>query len=210
MQLGKYNITFSNIGIWPRSIKLAACFFLIIIYSGFVYWFDISNQQQVLVVAQQKESKLKLELANKYQLAANLPAYKQQLQTVRDNFAKLVAQLPSENQMHSLLDEISEASKSVGLQLVTLVPQREMPQGFYAIYPLQITVRGTYDQMGNFVSKLASLNRIVIPGDYTINISKKDKEDNLPGEHLTMAMQLNTYRYLPAKPLTPKAMKVDK
>lgn len=155
----------------------------------------------MLTSGQKKELQLKFDLDSKYYTAANLLAYKKQLLTITDIFQSLLEELPGSNQLSELIDDISGASKTAGLQIMSLVPQKDQAQSFYVLFPIQISVVGRYHQLGDFVSKLAGLNRIIIPGDYTITAlapaAGKDKKVDLSQENLAMVMQINTYRYIP-------------
>ena len=62
--------------------------------------------------------------------------------------------------------------------------------GNYARLPIQIAVRGTYHQLGTFVSGVASLPRIVTVHNIHIKLSGKT------GDELTMTAIAQTYRAL--------------
>ena len=53
-------------------------------------------------------------LRNKYQLAANLKLYREQLATMEVQFAELLKMLPSENEMPGLLDDLTFVATDAG------------------------------------------------------------------------------------------------
>jgi type IV pilus assembly protein PilO len=56
---------------------------------------------------------------------------------------------------------VSQTGLSAGLEFELFQPQPEQPSEFYAQLPINIKVNGTYHQLGEFVSGLAQLPRIV-------------------------------------------------
>jgi type IV pilus assembly protein PilO len=62
---------------------------------------------------------------------------------------------------------------------------------FYAELPIKIRVTGSYHQMGEFVSGIAALPRIVTLDEMKITQENKDVYDNLSFE-----LTAKTYRYL--------------
>ena len=67
-------------------------------------------------------------------------------------------------------------------------PEKEKPQEFYAELPINIKVTGGYHELGQFVSDLAALPRIVTIGSIDIAADAKS--------NLTMSAVARTFRYL--------------
>ena len=75
-----------------------------------------------------------------------------------------------------------------------------MPRDFYAELPVSIKVTGSYHELGQFVSDVAALPRIVTVDSIDISSDKNGK--------LSMAAIARTYRYLEAEEIAfnkPKA-----
>jgi type IV pilus assembly protein PilO len=196
MKIGNFDATLNNIGSWPKQIRFGTYVLVLIIIAGLTYWFDTSKQIKKLHAVQKQEFQLKTELKKKYNDAANLLVYKQQLKNMQVMFESLMTQLPGNHQTYNLVDDISEAAKTAGLQLITLTPKTEQRVQFYAVFPIQIVVQGNYHQFGDFVSKLASINRIIVPSDFMITVPQGVVINNLANENLQMTMNINTYRYI--------------
>ena len=71
------------------------------------------------------------------------------------------------------------------------MPQAEIPKEFYAEKPIQIRLTGSYHEIGNFVSGIAALPRIVTLHNITITPETSDAYDVL-----SMEVTAQTYRYL--------------
>jgi len=145
---------------------------------------------------QNKELQLREDFQNKYQLAANLKLYREQLAVMEGQFAELLKMLPSENEMPGLLDDLTFAATDAGLRIKSLNWEAEIQRDFYIEFPIKMSVTGDYHQIGNMVSGVAKLPRIVSLHDFTI---KRDDSGTL-----TMDILAKTYRFKEGAELPPE------
>ncbi len=77
--------------------------------------------------------------------------------------------VPERNEVPNLLDDISTRAKIRGVNLAEVVPQPVAagPAPFDT-YVYKFAVIGRFDQIGEFLSDIASLRRIIVPYDVTI------------------------------------------
>ncbi len=183
------NIDPNNIGSWPYPVKIGAIALVCMLILFLGYWFVISDEIDQLSQAQKQEQSLKQTFLEKKALALNLPAYKQQMLTMNQAFGTLLRQLPDKTEVPNLLVDITQAGLGRGLQFVLFKPEAEKPLDFYAELPVSIKVTGTYHELGEFVSDLAALPRIV-------TLSQIDIASKAGTNHLTMTTLAKTYRYL--------------
>lgn len=183
------NIDLNNVAGWPLPIKIAgiALIGVLLLFAG--YWFVISDELVQYETEQQKELGLKETYLNKKGLAINLPAYKLQMEEMHQAFGTLLRQLPNKTEVPNLLVDITQAGLGRGLNFVLFKPDKEKPQEFYAELPINIKVTGNYHELGQFVSDLAALPRIVTVGNIDIT---SDPKNSL----LSMSAIARTYRYL--------------
>lgn len=183
------NIDFNNVAGWPLPIKIIgiAVIGVLLLFAG--YWFLISDELVQYEQEQQKERGLKDTYLTKKGLAINLPAYKLQMEEMHQAFGTLLRQLPNKTEVPNLLVDITQAGLGRGLNFVLFKPDKEKPQEFYAELPINIKVTGNYHELGQFVSDLAALPRIVTVG--SIDISSDPKTTLL-----NMSAVARTYRYL--------------
>lgn len=184
------NLDFQNMGSWPLPAKIVAVLVLCVAVLFAGYWFDIKDQLQVLDTARNKELDLKKVFEKKQAVAANLDAYRKQMAEMEKTFGALLLQLPSKTEIAELLVDISRVGLESGLEFELFKPQNERRKEFYAEFPIQIRVDGTYHQFGNFASGVAALPRIVTLHDFSIKPMKGSKGK------LVMEAMANTYRYL--------------
>ena len=131
------------------------------------------TRRRSLSASAQTEVDLRLTFENKQDKAANYQAYEDQLEEIKESFGTMLRQLPGETEIPSLIVDISQTGLAAGLQEKLFVPQPEIPRDFYAEKPINIRLTGSYHEIGNFVSGIAALPRIVTLHD--INITPEDR-----------------------------------
>ena len=179
-------------GRWPFPIRagvVAICFVLVTVL--LFYFFVYSKQQPILDQVRTEEITLRRTFEDKHRKAVNLAVYQQQLADIERSFGALLRQLPGKTEVPSLLVDISQVGVAAGLEEKLFQPSGEIKKDFYAELPIKIKVIGSYHQMGEFVSGIAALPRIVTLDEMKITRENKDVYDNLSFE-----LTAKTYRYL--------------
>ncbi len=182
----------NDVGRWPLAFRAAviAIVFILVMALG-IWFFIVKDKHPQLERAQKEEADLRVTFENKQRKAANFDAYKEQLAEIEESFGAMLRQLPGETEIPNLIVDISQTGLAAGLQEKLFVPQAEVPKDFYAEKPIQIRLTGSYHEIGNFVSSIASLSRIVTLHDITITPETTDSFDNL-----SMDVTAKTYRYI--------------
>jgi type IV pilus assembly protein PilO len=189
MDLSQLNeLDLRNVASWPLPARVIVIAIIFAGVLGLGYWLDIKDQGMRLEKAEQKEQELRHAFEVKAKKAANLQAYEQQLEEMRESFGAMLRQLPNKTEVAELLVDISQTGLASGLEFELFKPQSEVPKEFYAELPISIRVKGDYHEFGNFSSGVAALPRIVTVHDVAIEQSKE--------EGLTMNILAKTYRYL--------------
>lgn len=181
------DIDFENIGGWSQQVKI---FFAILLTLGVFlasYFLFVSDAIDIYKAEQDKELVLKGEFTEKYQRAANLKLYREQLAIMEVQFAELLKMLPSENEMPGLLDDLTFVATDAGLSIKSLDWEPEIARDFFIEFPIKMSVTGEYHQLGHMVSGVAKLPRIVSLHDFVI---KRDDAGNL-----SMDILAKTYRF---------------
>ena len=182
----------NDVGRWPLVFRagVIALVFVAVLGLG-VYWFIVKDKAPQLSRVQEEEQQLRLTFENKQRKAANYDAYKTQLTQIEQSFGTMLRQLPGQTEIPSLIVDISQTGLAAGLQEKLFVPQPEIPRDFYAEKPINIRLEGGFHELGNFVSGIAALPRIVTLHDITITRVSADSYDNL-----SMEVTAKTYRYI--------------
>jgi type IV pilus assembly protein PilO len=141
---------------------------------------DKKNQQAKADIAQGSLQKLRAQSAE----------YEQSLRVMR----QLV---PRSNEVPALLEDISTAARRVGLDLATVEPMPVLPGEQFDTYRYKLGVTGGYHPVGQFLSNVGSLNRIIAPVTMDIKlhpIADKTKARVKKGESLIdTQFQVQTY-----------------
>lgn len=178
-----------NPGAWPLYARVGAAVLLGIAILGGGTYVLIKPLREELIAEEAKEGDLRKKFENNQRKAAALDLYKEQLAEMERNFGAMLKQLPSKSEVANLLNDISQTRVASSLEEELFQPVGEVPKEFYAEIPNRIVVTGNYHEMGNFVSSVAALPRIVTIDEVDIRPAGK-------GDELRMQALAKTYRYL--------------
>ena len=182
------NIDWNDPASWPNSVKMIGAGLLCVLIIFAAYWFKVRDQLVVLEQVERKEQQLKESYKEKKALAINLDAYREQMVQAEDMFSLLKEQLPNRNEIPDLLVDVTQLGLSRGLQFERFKPIDEVNKGFYTEKPVNLIVNGSYHQLAQFVSDVASLPRIINVESFKIT---REKE----GSGLKMDAVTKTYYY---------------
>jgi type IV pilus assembly protein PilO len=179
-------------GRWPLPVRagtVALCF--VVLSAVLFYFFVWTDQKPRLDQAATEEQELRNIFKVKHSKAVNLAVYQQQLADIERSFGALLRQLPGKTEVPNLLVDISQVGVGAGLEEKLFQPSPEVKKDFYAELPIKIKLTGSYHQMGEFVSGIAALPRIVTLHEMIIKPDNKDAYDQLSFE-----LTAKTFRYL--------------
>lgn len=195
MELSKLNeLDLSNAGEWPVPIKAIVILIACIGLAVAVYYLDTESQLQRLDKERTTEVDLRQSFETKQRKAANLEAYRQQLEEMKESFGAMLRQLPDRTEVAALLVDVSQTGLASGLEFQLFQPQGEQTKEFYAELPIDVRVTGRYHDFGRFISGLAALPRIVTIHD--VKIGNTAGDTGADGAKLAMQATVKTYRYL--------------
>jgi type IV pilus assembly protein PilO len=137
-----------------------------------------------------QQAKADIATGSLQKLRAQSAEYEQSLKVMR----QLV---PRSNEVPALLEDISTAARRGGLDLATVEPMPVLPGEQFDTYRYKLAVTGGYHPVGQFLSNVGSLNRIIAPVSMAIKlhpIADKTKARLKKGESLVdTEFQVQTY-----------------
>ncbi len=187
------SLDMNDIGRWPFVFRAAAVAIVAVVATAAgIYLFVIEEKMPVLERAEAEEQELRTVFEARQRKAANFDAYVEQLAEIERSFGTMLQQLPGKTEIPNLLVDISQTGLAAGLEEKLFQPMAENRQEFYAEKPIKIKLDGSYHELGNFVSDIAALPRIVTLHDIQIGPAANDGSF----DELTLNVTAKTYRYL--------------
>jgi len=159
----------------------------------------LSAQKAHIVAIQDTIAKLEAETAKaKKELAkGTVEDLRKKLETYRSSLALLRRLVPDRNEVPNLLDDISTRSKIRGITLSQVVPQPvENGPAPFDTYKYTLSVIGHYDQIGEWLADVASLQRIIVPQNVTLgaaNAAAAKALGDTSGALLEAKLQIRTF-----------------
>lgn len=122
---------------------------------------------------------------------------RKRLETYRSSLLLLRRLVPERNEVPNLLDDISTRSKIRGVTLSQVVPQPvSAGPAPFDTYSYNMSVIGKYDQIGQFLADVASLQRIIVPYNVSVGAANAQSAKALgdsTGSMLEAKFQVRTY-----------------
>ena len=185
-QLKQLNeLDFEQVATWPHEVKCVVAIVTALFSLGLGWFLLVSPKLPLLDSASAEEATLKSQYQAKYRTAVNLSSYQEKLKQMQQDFAFMLKSLPTSNETPGLLDDITYVGTTSGLTFRLLQWQPEIEKEFYTELPIQLEVTGKYHDFGQFVTKIATLPRIVTLHDFALTNET---------EGLRLQMQARTYR----------------
>lgn len=103
-----------------------------------------------------RKAKAELAKGSVQELRAQAERYRQHLEVMR----QLV---PTSNEVPALLDQVSTAARRVGLDLGAVEPEPVIVGDQFDTYRYKMALFGTYHEVGEFLTNVGSLTRIIAP-----------------------------------------------
>jgi type IV pilus assembly protein PilO len=122
---------------------------------------------------------------------------RKRLDTYRGSLSLLRRLVPERNEVPNLLDDISSRGRIRGVTLSQVVPMPvEAGPVPFDTYKYNMSVIGRYDQIGQFLADVASLQRIIVPYDLTLdqaNMTAAKALGDTTGSLLEAKFQVRTF-----------------
>jgi type IV pilus assembly protein PilO len=153
---------------------------------------EVAAKQDTLATLEAQIDSAKKELAR-----GTAEDLRRKLDEHRASLALLRRLVPESNEVPNLLDDMSTRAKLRGVNLAQVVPSPvEGGPVPFNTYRYSITVLGRYDQIGEFLSDVASLQRIIVPQSVQVaaaNMTAAKALGDTSGALLEAKFQIRTY-----------------
>src|SRR5213592_243774 len=115
--------------------------------------------------------------------------------------------VPEKNEVPALIDDISTKSKVRGVTIGRFEPLAVDATAPFDTYRYRLEILGHYDQLGEFLSDIASLPRIVVPQDVVLHAAQQQAQrilNDTLGSLLEAQFVIRTFVKSAAPPPAPK------
>jgi type IV pilus assembly protein PilO len=170
-----------------KRVKISILVAIFIIPASLFYFLGFKPQAEKIVVLQKNVDVASEELKKARKIASELPKFKKEFEAL----------LPKSQEIPNLLRSISDLGRNAGLDFVRFVPGVETPKDFYAEIPIDISIIGSYHNLGSFLDKVSKLDRIVTVNN--INVDKSSAAKDETELLLSSTCRLVTYRFTNVK-----------
>lgn len=152
--------------------------------------FEELGQRQEQISQQQRE------ITRLQAVARQIDQHRQEVATVEAQLQAASRLLPEEREIPGLLTSISNLGTDAGLDFLLFRPLREERKEFYAEIPVEISIRGTYHDVGFFLDQVSKLPRIVTVNNLNMGSPTPAAAEML----LNTTFTLLTYRFTEPEP----------
>ena len=159
----------------------------------------LSLQKARVVAIRDTIAKLEIETekAKKELAKGTAEDLRKKLETYRASLSLLRRLVPDRNEVPNLLDDISTRGKIRGVTLSQVVPLPvESGPAPFDTYKYTLSVIGHYDQIGEWLADVASLQRIIVPQDVSLvaaNQAAAKALGDTSGALLEAKLQIRTF-----------------
>jgi Tfp pilus assembly protein PilO len=203
----------------PRDQRSQVLLLLIVacVAGGYFFYDKVQTPHQARIVESQKTLDSLTDVLNKAKAdlaSGSVESLRRQVETYRATLGLMRQLVPEQSEVTTLLDDISRRAKIRGITLgkfqplsVTPGPPLQMPrepgdtskkapQAAFDIYRYRLEVYGHYDDVGEFLTDVASLPRIMVPQGLTLRPASPQAQKLLAdtmGALLEADFDLRTY-----------------
>ena len=158
----------------PLYVQLIIMLVVCVALAGLAYWFVYKGQYEEIAGQEKRLADLQKEIQQGLIMEAQLPEFKKEVKKLEAKLQTLKRILPEEREVAELIQKVKNLADLTNLTILDIKAQKLRPIDFYAEFPYNFKVEGTYHNLAGFFDKISKFSRI-------ININKT-KIDTLGGK----------------------------
>jgi len=173
---------------WPvllRAGVLILAFLLVVVVADGLL---LSDSTQRLRTLDNDRQLLQARFLRQKQAIDALPTYQDQVDVILAQFGTLLDTVPESLEPVHVLTLLNQAAKTSGVYLEQFRPMPEESQGYYAVLPIEIRLRGDYHALAMFMEQVSRMQHLIT---VDLAILPSAQHEN----QLVLASLLKAYRY---------------
>jgi type IV pilus assembly protein PilO len=162
---------------------------------------SIADLEAKVQRVQVEQKKLDGDYIEKTAIANNLNQFRREKELLEQRLADALSELPEDKKIDELLQSFQDRGTKAGVEILTIEPQAQQTEGFYARIPIPMTVQGNYHELATFLDSIGRLRRIVNVNNLALE-SPKDVNGKVV---LTSRFLATTFMFVDSKDAKPAA-----
>ena len=176
----------------PPLQKLAIMGAMVLVVAVLDWTYLYGPSQRALTDLQAEVSQRRTELDSKRSKTNARAALERDLRDLGAELKRAQARLPDQREIANLLDNVASSGRQAGLEITLFRQKPEVLHDFYAEVPVEMQMRGTYQDVALFLDRVKRLDRIVNVANIQLTKPRLEGERML----LDAACTATTFRFL--------------
>ena len=176
----------------PPHQKLAIMGVMVLVVAVLDWTYLYGPSQRALTDLQAEVSQRRTELDSKRSKTNARAALERDLRDLGAELKRAQARLPDQREIANLLDNVAASGRQAGLEITLFRQKPEVLHDFYAEVPVEMQMRGTYQDVALFLDRVKRLDRIVNIANIQLTKPRLEGERML----LDAACTATTFRFL--------------
>ncbi len=182
---------------WQRMAALAGVALLVFVA---IYFTLIQSQFEQIAQLENNLTEIKRKIDENLKHIQKQGKLKEMIGQLQGDLELAKQQLPTEQEIPELLEQISNLGTQFGLEFLTFRPNAEVRKDFYAEVPVTLKITGSFHDNLKFFDEISHLPRIVTINNLAIRSDVAKGKDAKLGSRKKSDLQVEclavTYRYI--------------
>ena len=161
-----------------------------ILLAGVTHWFWLKPMQEQIASKRTELEGLNQEIQKGRAAERKLSQFREEVKRLELELSKLLQILPSKRNTEELIKRIETLTRQGDFTLLKFTPGEFVQKDFYAEWPIDIQIQGTYHNLALFFDRMSRFSRII-----NIEEMKVGALDNVPGKSIAANFIAKTFIY---------------
>jgi type IV pilus assembly protein PilO len=170
---------------------LGGIFFCALLYGYYSMVYSEQTDQMAMLETRLRRIERHVQHAKKTVEKHNIDDLKRELNLLENQLGVLERLLPKAEEVPDLLEMVERKGIRTGINSVLFEPAGVREDQLYKEIIYNVSIRGGYHKIGNFLAKIGSSSRIVKTS--SLQLSSEEKKDQREGSAVVARFELSTY-----------------
>jgi type IV pilus assembly protein PilO len=143
------------------TVKLIVLAVIMGVILGVNHIFFYTPMKKELDARKTQSAQLGAKYVENQAIADNLPRFQEEVNLLEDQLREALALLPNEANVHILYRQLFIEAEKSNIELLSFKPAGTNKKGFYSDLSLDVTLRGSYHRIAEFIDRTGKLDRII-------------------------------------------------